>query len=80
MFIGNVSGKETINNKAAAIGLKAGEALRGLGGYGKPGVTGNTYPVKEQLKAAGAKFDGENKAWVFDSWEQLDQALDSLAA
>jgi len=26
-------------------------------------VTGNTYPFKDQLKAAGAKFDGARKAW-----------------
>lgn len=27
-------------------------------------ITGNTYPVKEQLKALGARWNAENKAWM----------------
>jgi hypothetical protein len=27
-------------------------------------VTGNTYPVKEQLKKLGAKWDAESKCWM----------------
>ena len=27
-------------------------------------VTGNTYPVKEQLKALGARWNGDLKAWM----------------
>lgn len=27
-------------------------------------ITGNTYPVKEQLKALGARWDGDRKAWM----------------
>lgn len=27
-------------------------------------VTGNTYPVKEKLKALGAKWNAESKAWM----------------
>ena len=26
-------------------------------------VTGNTYPVKDQIKALGGKWDAENKGW-----------------
>ena len=27
-------------------------------------LTGNTYPVKEALKALGARWDGEQRAWL----------------
>jgi hypothetical protein len=27
-------------------------------------ITGNTYPVKDQLKALGGKWDAPNKAWI----------------
>ena len=29
-------------------------------------------------KAAGAKWDGINKAWVFESWDQLNSALEAM--
>lgn len=79
MFIANVHGKESINALADQLGCKAGECLHGAG-YGRPGVIGNTFAIKEQLKAAGAKFDGKEKAWTFDSWAQLEAALLSVLA
>lgn len=27
-------------------------------------ITGNTYPVKDQLKALGARWNGDLKAWM----------------
>lgn len=78
MFISNVHGKESINTKAASIGCKAG--LCGCGWDAKPGLTGNTFDIKDQLKAAGARWDGLNKAWSFASWEALEAAIDSIAA
>ena len=27
-------------------------------------ITGNTYPVKDQLKALGGRWDGERKVWT----------------
>jgi hypothetical protein len=27
-------------------------------------ITGNTYPVKEQLKGLGARWNGDSKAWM----------------
>lgn len=74
MFIKNVHGKEEINQLAESIGCQAGEALKGSG-YGRPGLVGNTFPIKEQLKASGAKFDAENKAWVFESWVAMESAI-----
>lgn len=77
MFISNISGKEEIAAKAAALGLKAGEAL-GRGGYGRPALGGNTFNVKDQLKAAGARWDGDNKVWAFESWGALEAAIATL--
>jgi len=77
MFIKNIHGKEEISKLAESIGCQSGESIKGSG-YGKPGLIGNTFTIKEQLKAAGAKFDGENKAWVFESWENLEVAIKSV--
>lgn len=78
MFISNISGKEAINTKAQALGLKAGQALKGRSGYGSPALGGNTFSHKDAIKAAGARWDGENKVWAFESWEALEAAIDSI--
>jgi hypothetical protein len=78
MFISNIYGKEEISAKAAALGLKAGESVIGSG-YGKPALGGNTFEVKDALKAAGARWIALDKVWGFDSWEALDNALNALA-
>jgi len=80
MFISNIAGKENITAKAAALGLKAGQALKGRSGYGAPALGGNTYVHKDAIKAAGARWDGENKVWAFESWAALEAAIDSIAA
>jgi hypothetical protein len=36
-------------------------------------ITGNTYPVKDKLKALGARWDGEAKAWMVVP-DKADQA------
>lgn len=77
MFIKNVHGKESINQAAQSIGCQAGESVKGAG-YGCPGLVGNTFPIKDQLKAAGAKYDADNKAWTFTSWDALQSALTSI--
>lgn len=39
-------------------------------------IRGNTYPVKDRLKALGAKWDGEQKAWLVpDDKAQVAQQL-----
>jgi hypothetical protein len=30
----------------------------------KVAITGNTYPVKERIKALGGRWDGDQKAWM----------------
>lgn len=74
MFIGNISGKESISVLAASIGCKAGESLETL----RPGLIGNTFDIKDQLKTAGARWDGFNKAWTFNGWADLEAALKTI--
>ena len=78
MFISNIHGKEVITAKAKAHGLKAGEAMKGRSGYGSPALGGNTFEHKDTIKAAGARWDGENKVWAFESWAALEAAVDSI--
>lgn len=77
MFIRNVHGTESVQILAAQLGCTSGETL-GRSGYGRPGLVGNTFGIKDQLKAAGAKFDGEHKAWTFDNFAALESALLSI--
>lgn len=79
MFISKIAGKESIAEKASAMGLKAGEAMKGRSCYGLPALGGNTFSHKEAIKAAGARWDGENKVWAFESWAALEAAIDSIA-
>lgn len=78
MFIANVHGQEAINTKAQSIGCKAG--LCGSGWGAKPGLVGNTFDIKDQLKAAGARWDSLNKAWSFQDWAALQAALNTIIA
>jgi len=77
MFISNIHGKEAINTMAEQIGCKAGECVHGSS-YGRPGLVGNTFGIKDQLKAAGARWDGACKAWTFGSWADLESALNTI--
>ena len=77
MFISNVHGKEAVNLLAEQLGCTAGECLHG-GGYGRPGLIGNTFGIKDQLKAAGARWDGACKAWTFEGWGSLESALNTI--
>ena len=77
MFISKIHGKEAINAKAAALGLKAGESIIGSG-YGKPALGGNTFEVKDALKANGARWLAADKVWGFESWAALEAAIDAV--
>lgn len=78
MFIANIHTQTAINNKAASIGSKAG--LCGEGWGAKPGLIGNTFEIKDDLRVAGARWDGANKAWYFQDWAALEAALDTIIA
>jgi len=42
-------------------------------------VTGNTFPVKEQIKALGGRWDGRNKCWNVPD-EKFDAAMALVAS
>lgn len=44
----------------------------------KVAITGNTYPVKEQLKALGARWNPDAKAWMVEA-EKAEQARNIVA-
>ena len=43
---------------------------------------GKTYPIKDDLKSLGARFDGQKRAWWFSSqkWNQVKEQVESLLA
>ena len=41
-------------------------------------ITGNTYPVKDQLKALGAKWDADRKCWTITD-SKIEQARKIVA-
>ena len=45
----------------------------------KIAITGNTYQVRDRLKAIGARWDATRKAWMVDS-DQAEQARSIVAA
>lgn len=73
MFIRNPHGSESIQLLAAQVGVTFGESLE----RGMPGFI-NAFDVKDALKAAGARWDGLNKAWLFDSYQAAEAALLSI--
>lgn len=42
-------------------------------------ITGNTYPVKDQLKALGGKWDANSKSWMVPD-DKAEQARALLPA
>jgi hypothetical protein len=77
IFIRNPHGAEHISELASKFGLVFGETEGTARSPSQPGFVGNTFPIKEQLRAAGAAWHSGCKAWVFDSW---DAALAALVA
>lgn len=79
VFISNIHGRDELNAKAAALGLKAGEINTG-GRCGIPALGGNTFVVKDALKANGARWNGACKVWTFESKAALESAINALNA
>lgn len=77
IFIASVHGQEAANAKAAALGLKAGDISKGWETI--PAIGGNTFAVKDILKAHGARWHGTCKVWYFASSEAREAALDAVA-
>ena len=42
-------------------------------------ITGNTFPVKESLKALGARWNGDAKAWMVSA-DKADEARKIVAS
>ena len=42
-------------------------------------ITGNTYPVKDELKKLGARWDAANKVWLVPQ-DQADKAKEIVAS
>lgn len=58
------------------VGTRQADLTRGFEMNDMVLVTGNTYPVKDQLKQLGAKWDAANKGWLVPSAKLADaQAL-----
>ena len=70
-----------IETKAAALGLILGAAgaVKKSNWDSLPAVAGKTFPIKDALKANGAKWDGLAKAWKFESIAALEVALNAIA-
>ncbi len=77
-FIANPFGQEALNARAAALGLKAGVVQIGSGRNTLPALGGNTFEVKDVLKANGARWNGAAKVWTFETPAALDAALSAL--
>jgi hypothetical protein len=43
-------------------------------------ITGNTYPIREQLRSAGAHWDGERKAWWLGDRKKAEELVARLDA
>lgn len=43
-------------------------------------LIGNTYPIKDQLRSAGAKWDGDRRAWWTGKKELAEKLAGSVAA
>ena len=73
---------EERKNKLAAMaeekGLKFGQYLKGGNGYGFCAFGGNTFAVKDTIKAHGAKFAGDSKVWYFETTEQAEAAIAAI--
>ena len=80
MFIANPHGQEALNARAAALGLKAGTIQIGASRETIHALGGNTFAVKEVLKAAGARWNGAAKVWAFENREALEAALAAVEA
>jgi hypothetical protein len=78
MFI-TPHGTEALQELAAKIGCKVGE-IEGTTQFPRfrVALSGNTFAIKDQLKAAGFRFCGNNKVWFVAGYDQMSDFLNSL--
>lgn len=44
----------------------------------RPALVGKTFPIKDALKANGARWNGLAKAWAFQDMAMLEAALNAI--
>lgn len=71
---------KNLEAKAARLGLVIGTAgvVSKSNWNNDLGVIGNTYAVKDTLRANGARWNGLAKAWTFASMEALEIAINAI--
>jgi hypothetical protein len=73
-----------LNHNTEALATKLGLILGTAGAVAKsnwnnrPAVAGKTFPIKDALKANGARWDGLAKAWTFETEVALEAALKAI--
>lgn len=80
MFIIPIAGTAaTLQPLAAKIGCKVGE-IEGNREFSRfrVALSGNTYAVKDQLKAAGFRFDVRDKVWYVGGYDEMAAFLNTL--
>jgi hypothetical protein len=71
---------KSLESKASRLGLMVGSAGE-ISKYNYSpnyAVSGNTYPVKDTLKANGARWDGMARAWTFPTLQALEIAVNAI--
>lgn len=71
---------KNVEAKAARLGLLIGfiAPVAKNDWSGACAVAGNTFSIKDTLKANGARWNGAAKAWTFTSQEQMAAAINSI--
>jgi len=80
MFIKPLAGRAVeLNQKAESIGIEVGE-IEGNKEFPRfrVAVRGNTFALKDALKAAGFRFDGVNKVWFVGGYDDMESFLSSI--
>jgi hypothetical protein len=72
--------KATTTEKAAALGISLGFIAPVMKSDWSEGcaVVGNTFAIKDTLKANGARWNGVVKAWTFSSYSALESAVAAI--
>lgn len=80
MFVTPLAGTAvTLQPLAAKLGCKVGE-IEGNREFPRfrVALSGNTFAIKDQLKAAGFRFCGQNKVWFVADYAAMSTFLNAL--
>lgn len=71
--------KEQAKNKGLEVYFSANVGLvKGSSRQTVITVYGNTFSIKDTLKAFGAVWNGKNRCWVFEKTEDFQNALSAI--